>query len=355
MGDAPESTQPPSTAGVVALKPPARLKPRKGDPLLYCGRHFGRTVHAMCNIPALITNGILRMGEERDEESMTDMEQREERVFRALLGMVPNFSDRLLEGSEEEAMSAAQLIQKGVSSARSDDTKSLKGAVVDWITPRNVPLNPPLARNVKANRGFHYTATGALLCPAGLNWQDSAVRESLASGTLAVSGDQWPLLVYANQEYDVNEPWKGLFRSQLLVWAYKHIFTSPSSVESEVKATRSGNACLHGMTQVTKASIAYIATQLRFSLTSANVFCRTDTTTDSERFYESILEFLDDPEEKEEVGALLDWWNVQVFPSHVRRGREVTKQSALARLKERRAAKLAQRAALGTVSPNIGH
>jgi len=38
---------------------------------------------------------------------------------------------------------------------------------------------------------------------------------------------------------------------------------SPSSVEKEPKATRSGNARIHGMTQVTAASIAYIATQVR--------------------------------------------------------------------------------------------
>jgi hypothetical protein len=44
--------------------------------------------------------------------------------------------------------------------------------------------------------------------------------------------------------------------------AYKYIFTSPSSVEKEVKATRSGNARLHGMTRVTTASLAYVATQV---------------------------------------------------------------------------------------------
>jgi hypothetical protein len=44
---------------------------------------------------------------------------------------------------------------------------------------------------------------------------------------------------------------------------FKHIFTSPSSVEKEVKATRSGNARIHGMTAVTTASIAYISTQVR--------------------------------------------------------------------------------------------
>jgi hypothetical protein len=43
------------------------------DPLIHHGRHFGRTVHALCSIKALITNGLLRMGEleERSEETLT--------------------------------------------------------------------------------------------------------------------------------------------------------------------------------------------------------------------------------------------------------------------------------------------
>ena len=69
-------------------------------------------------------------------------------------------------------------IQKGVSCARSDDTKSLKGVVLDWILPRNgvafesTPQPTPLSRNVKTNRGFHHPVTGALLCPAGLDWKN---------------------------------------------------------------------------------------------------------------------------------------------------------------------------------------
>lgn len=66
----------------------------------------------------------------------------------------------------------APQIQKGVSSARSDDTKSLKGAIIDWITLPNEPLRPALARNVKLDRGFHHERTGALLCPVELDWSN---------------------------------------------------------------------------------------------------------------------------------------------------------------------------------------
>ena len=44
-------------------------------------------------------------------------------------------------------------------------------------------------------------------------------------------------------------------------------------------------------------------------MSSAAVFSRTDTVTDSERFYVSILDLFDDVEEQEEVNALLVWWN----------------------------------------------
>ena len=51
--------------------------------------------------------------------------------------------------------------------------------------------------------------------------------------------------------------------TDLLMKAYKHIFTLPSSVDQEPKATRSGNARIHGMRFTTKASLAYVATQVR--------------------------------------------------------------------------------------------
>ena len=44
------------------------------------------------------------------------------------------------------------------------------------------------------------------------------MREKLSNGEMAVRGDQWPLLLFANQEYDPDDPWEGLFRNQLLVW-----------------------------------------------------------------------------------------------------------------------------------------
>ena len=94
-------------------------------------------------------------------------------------------------------------------------------------------------------------------------------------------GTSGQFFLYAGYVYDHEDPWNGLLRSGLLVsvsyflrlhdfkshmaffvQAFKHVFTSPSSVDKEPKATRSGNARIHGMTRITRASIAYIATQV---------------------------------------------------------------------------------------------
>ena len=64
-------------------------------------------------------------------------------------------------------------LSKGASGTRGNDTKSLKGVVLDWITPRGQSLVPPLSRNIKIDHGFNNERMGALLCPAGLDWSNS--------------------------------------------------------------------------------------------------------------------------------------------------------------------------------------
>ncbi|KAG1736824.1 hypothetical protein EDD22DRAFT_982373 [Suillus occidentalis] len=257
------------------------------DLLVSHGHHFGRTVFALCNYPSLLTNGILRLEQLEDTplEDLSAEERREHRVFEQLLDLYPGLLEQLKDGSEEEILHVGELIGKGAAGTRGDDTKMLKSAI---------------------DHGFNHELTGSLLCPAGLDWNDPRIKENLRSGEM---------LVY---------PWWGLLRSRLLVYAYKHVFTSPSSVDREPKAMRSGNAHLHGMNLVTIGSLAYIATQVQFALSSSSVFSQTDTTTDSETFYHSLLDLLEDLEECKEVDELLTWWNRQVFPASSAAKRAIT-------------------------------
>ncbi|KAG6904127.1 hypothetical protein DXG01_012420, partial [Tephrocybe rancida] len=149
-------------------------------------------------------------------------------------------------------------------------------------------LTPPLNRLTKFGRGFGHDRTGELLCPAGVDWKN--LETKLSSGEKVVVGHHWPIFIYANNEFDSNDPWKGLLRSGLLIKAFKHVFIAPSSADlaDGTVTTKSGNAKIHGMKRTTKASIVYIATQT-----------------------------LENPVHNRLVLDLLVWWDSKIFPHYV--------------------------------------
>ncbi|KAG1790357.1 uncharacterized protein HD556DRAFT_1433420 [Suillus plorans] len=289
------------------------------NPLVLHGRHFGRTVFALCNYPALLAAGILQLEELQGspiEDYLADV-QREHRVFTNLIDSYPGLLDRLVKGEEEDILHMGELLGKGAAGAQGNNTKTLKSAVLEWLVPRGQAVIPPLSRNIKSDPRFNHEVTGALLCPAGLDWSNTETKQSLKSSETAVYGDQWPMFLYAG---------------------FKHVFTSPSSVDREPKAMQSGNAYLHGMKCVTQGSLAYVAMQIRFSLSLSSVFLRTDTVMDSKNFYHSILNLLEDPEESEEVTDLMMWWMRRVFPNSSSLQRTISKNSALSKIQEKCAA-----------------
>ncbi|KAG6911070.1 hypothetical protein DXG01_004585 [Tephrocybe rancida] len=279
----------------------------------------------------MVNRGILldvEMGT-RPLNTFTLEERREHRIYRQMLQMQPHLEELFLSKPMEELAQLSKLIQKGCSNARADDTKGLKGAILDWIAPPGEAPNPRLARHIKSDRGFHHPQTGALLCPVDLDWSDEEVKTKLRNQEINTIGDQWPTFLFQNYTYDPEDP-----------WAYKYIFTSPSSVNKEPRATKSGNARIHGMTRVTPASIAYVAAQVRFALSSTPVFSKTDRILDSERFYLSILELFEDVDEKMEVNDLISWWDRQIFPSSA--GRMLNKTDTVhSKIKAKRAALMA--------------
>ncbi|KAH6896068.1 hypothetical protein BKA70DRAFT_1438761 [Coprinopsis sp. MPI-PUGE-AT-0042] len=286
------------------------------------------------------------------EDDLTASEHREQRIYEQMLALSPGLEERLCNGSEQDIFHVAELVQKGSAGARADDTKGLKGVILDWITPRGQSLQPPLMRNVKTDRGFLSSSDrGTALSHSGSNGQTTSVssfvvlsrkitltqkkriRDGLRAGSLIVAGDQWPVFLYKDFKFNKDNVWDGLFRSALLVSAFRHIFTSPSSVDREPRASRSGNARIHGMKKVTIPSLAYVATQVRFALSSSPTFSRTDLVTDSERFYGSVIEGFTEPLYHVQVNLLLSWWDAQIFPVYSDRSKHPKKGSVLALMK----------------------
>ncbi|KAF8545931.1 hypothetical protein OG21DRAFT_1428358, partial [Imleria badia] len=80
------------------------------DPLVHHGQYFGRAVHTFCNVQTLINNGLVLMTNDKDEETLTAVEQKECAIFRELLQMVPGIEPRLMDSSEEEVKAIADLV-----------------------------------------------------------------------------------------------------------------------------------------------------------------------------------------------------------------------------------------------------
>ncbi|KAG1823252.1 hypothetical protein DFJ58DRAFT_720072 [Suillus subalutaceus] len=267
----PSSSDPLRKCSGSALQLGPHKKVASSNPLVLHGQHFGRTDFALCNYPALLTAGILRLEELQD----SPIEDYPVEVFMDLIDSYPGLLNHLTSGEEEDIIHVGELLGKGAS-------------VLEWLVPRGEVVIPPLSQNIKSDRGFNHEITR-------LDWSGCSIiriKLSLKSGETAVRGDQWLMFLYARYDYDLEDPWKGLLRSEILIFI----------------TTRSSNAYLHGIKSVTKGSLAYIATQVWFSLSSLSVFSQTDTVTDSENFYNSILDLLEDPNESEEVVDLMMWW-----------------------------------------------
>ncbi|TDL20869.1 hypothetical protein BD410DRAFT_841057 [Rickenella mellea] len=335
----------------LALTKNKRRKAASPDPLIAVGKHFARTMEAV-TLPQVVLMEAVKLRVRLNEDPDCVLDSDETRLYNAfqhLIAYQPSIGEDLFKAYEVSGKRLAAVqeeigvtLQMGGSRARSDDMRGIKIQIVEWIkTNPNIALNPPLLPKQKTGRGFDHPRTGFLLCPAHLNWDDPTVQEGLKSGEIDAY-EHIPIFMYEDFKYYSKEPWKGLFKSHLLVKAYKHVFTTPSSAEEgfgKDRATRPGNAQLRGMTAVTPASLAYIAMLVRFSLSNQQTFNRNDMVTHTEKFYTNLIDHLGEPDEAEEVESLMLWWNTRVFPAHTKRaGASSGTNTVLAAIKEARAA-----------------
>ncbi|KAG2337401.1 hypothetical protein BDR05DRAFT_848097, partial [Suillus weaverae] len=114
--------------------------------------------------------------------------------------------------------------------------------------------------------------------------------------------------------YDEDSMTDGLFKGYFLVRIMCHIFTGPSTALGEDScATHSCNASLHDMTTVQPEHIAYACIQARFGISSKNKWAEVDGKFSYREFYQNIIDFLRECEDKDWVSSLLKWWNRYVI------------------------------------------
>ncbi|KAG1778780.1 hypothetical protein EV702DRAFT_967139, partial [Suillus placidus] len=214
----------------------------------------------------------------------------------------------------------------------------LKTLIAHWVN-REFKPNPSVDSDDKHSRGFISDACGRLLCPAELDWNSLVIRAGIrdCSEGYIVTDLSFPAFLYEKYTADPDNLEEGLFKGKILVQGYKAVFTSPSSAKDTegdgdgadiIQNNRRAKSSCSGikvkkhvaqiikMEKVTPRSIAYIACQVRFALSSVTSWRSVDGDFDYIQFWRYIVDFFERAPGREaqgRVNKLLEWWTRCIF------------------------------------------
>ncbi|CDO76978.1 hypothetical protein BN946_scf184298.g5 [Trametes cinnabarina] len=260
-----------SPALMVELTATGRQRATVQDPIKSYGRHFVRTVD-MFVLPAVVLQAGMQYDPERPAQEYSPQERRNNQAWEALIRIIPNLSAILSDSNADQPLrriSAALLA--GCNAARADDTRTIKIAIVEWLSKALQDAQIALHPSNKAQRGFGNPVTGRLLCPIILDYQDHEVRRLLETHQATVDGEpvngsHWPVFAYDEATYNPVLPWQSFLRGRLII-------------------------------------------QVHFALSSTAIFNKNAKTNDSIVFYRSLVEYFEEPRYASPVNELLAWWN----------------------------------------------
>ncbi|KAG2136846.1 hypothetical protein BD769DRAFT_1385206 [Suillus cothurnatus] len=274
-----------------------------------------------------------RCEDEDDSEANTSIQDRLQRGYIALAEALPWLHDKLTHLDIDDAEDMLKKLKRGADAARGDDTSTLKDLVTSWV---NQDFRPSrlLKSDDKHSCGFVHDVCGKLLCPAEWDWHSDSVKAGIRDRTVdyIVSENSWPLFVYEDYSINPDNLEQGLFRSKVLIQAFKATFTSPSSareadgdgdradiLENNRRTRRQLNqakvkmciASIINMRRVTSRAIAYVV--FYGSITSWHTV---DGDFDYKIFWNNIVDFFEavpGPVAQCRVNKLLEWWTRKVF------------------------------------------
>ncbi|KAG1720163.1 uncharacterized protein EDB91DRAFT_1088934 [Suillus paluster] len=238
----------------------------------------------------------------------------------------------------EDCEDMLKKLKKGADAARGDNTSCLKDLVAAWVNQEFRP-SPLIKPDDKHLRGFVSNVCGKLLCPADWDWDQNRIKVDICNrmSECIVSENSWPLFLYENYTVNCENLEEGLFKSKLLVQAFKAIFTSPSSAKeakgdgdgadilennrhtqwkSDQAKVKTCIASIINMKKVTSRAIAYVVCQVHFALSNMSSWHTVDGDFDYEGFWNNIVDFFEDIPgsiTKHRVDKLLEWWTRKIF------------------------------------------
>ncbi|KAG1761881.1 hypothetical protein EV702DRAFT_1166865 [Suillus placidus] len=303
------------------------------------GRAIQRVVTLFDNIEDLMCENDRRCELEGEDKDRTLDQDHLQVGYITLNQALPWLHSKTQDMEYEDYSHMLKKLRQGADSAQGDDTSKLKSLVADWI---NHDLKPdfPVDPEDKHCCGFVSDVCGRLLCPTELDWNSPVVKAGIRDRVdgYVVTEMSWPAFLYEKYTADQENLEEGLFKSTLLLQAFKAIFTSPSSARDVAgdgdaaniieanhrakkdvyssKKVKTHVAQIIKMHTVTPRSIAYVSCQLRFALSSVTSWRSVDGDFDYILFWKNIVDFFERAPgraSQQKVKRLLAWWSRKVF------------------------------------------
>ncbi|KAG1763405.1 hypothetical protein EDD22DRAFT_777165 [Suillus occidentalis] len=241
-------------------------------------------------------------------------------------------------------LSVTSQLKKGADAARSDDTSTLKDLIAAWVNQDFRPSSL-LQADDKQSRGFSHDICGRLLCPAEWDWDNDLVKVGIRDRTseYIVSENSWPLFLYEGYTVNGNNLEQGLFKSKILVQAFKALFTSPSSAK-EADGDGDGADIIENNRRARRQlNQTKVKTCVRFALSGVSSWRTVDGDFDYEAFWNNAVDFFEDcpgPAAQRRVTNLLEWWTRKIFGKNHREDltQDVVSQMSVTALAKQRMA-----------------
>ncbi|KAG1767752.1 hypothetical protein EDD22DRAFT_772835 [Suillus occidentalis] len=281
------------------------------------GRALRRVVSLFDNVEELVSENDRRY--EIDEDATNSFDQDRLQVgYIALTNTLRWFHKKGTEMDYDDYLQMLKMLRQGADSARGDDTSKLKALVAEWVN-REFKPDIPVHPDDKHCRGFTNDACGMLLCPAELNWNDTAVKAGIRdrSDDYIVTDLSFPAYLYDKYTANPDDLEEGLFKGKILIQAFKAVFTSPSSAKV-IEGDGDGADIIENNRRAASRIVAGVKVKkhVRFALSSVTSWRSVDGDFDYAQFWQTIVDFFEKApgrEARQRVDRLLEWWTRKIF------------------------------------------
>ncbi|KAL7281107.1 hypothetical protein ACG7TL_004414 [Trametes sanguinea] len=259
-----------------------RTKHRRETQLMAIGVAVGMMGDLFRDFQTILTIGITA----NSHSPLTTLSYRERKyrqLYQHIVALAPWIVDEVEKRGPRGLIEVANELHDGRQGVRGVDLHSIKKAIVAWDN-----YTPPIPPD------------------ANYDWSKPEIRQALRNRDkrYPCGATQWPTFLWEEEKADLADLQKGFLRNVRLIKGGKIAAKKPK-------------AKIYSIRSITVPFMAYTAVLVHCSLNSQESFSDGSLTGTFpyERYYQSIVRFVEEKLPEEDRACLISWWNEQIFGS----------------------------------------